>query len=130
MNETIKDLKIANVLISLLYRNVMDLQNNCMPIILWGGVEFSFYFLYWKTFFNYFWMTSSVRSFIRAVQWSARIINIMSVSSLLTALLMLASTATASHFYGGSMTFSSRKNSNGSYVVRPLFTTANRCFST
>ncbi|KAK7124081.1 hypothetical protein R3I93_022249 [Phoxinus phoxinus] len=41
----------------------------------------------------------------------------MSVSSLLSALLVLASTATASHFYGGSMTFSSRKGINGSYVV-------------
>ncbi|XP_051738338.1 deleted in malignant brain tumors 1 protein-like isoform X2 [Ctenopharyngodon idella] len=43
--------------------------------------------------------------------------SIMRASALLSALLLLASTATASHFYGGSMTFSSRKNPNGSYEV-------------
>ncbi|KAF4096105.1 hypothetical protein G5714_023708 [Onychostoma macrolepis] len=42
---------------------------------------------------------------------------IMSVSALLSALLLLASTASAAHFYGGSMTFDPRKNPDGSYRV-------------
>uniref|UniRef100_A0A8C1RB78 ZP domain-containing protein n=1 Tax=Cyprinus carpio TaxID=7962 RepID=A0A8C1RB78_CYPCA len=42
---------------------------------------------------------------------------IMSVSALLSALLLLASTASASHFYGGSMTFNPIKNPDGSYRV-------------
>ncbi|XP_050953719.1 uncharacterized protein LOC127155514 [Labeo rohita] len=41
----------------------------------------------------------------------------MSVSALLSALLLLASTASASHFYGGTMTFDPRKNPDGSYRV-------------
>ncbi|XP_059390483.1 CUB and zona pellucida-like domain-containing protein 1 [Carassius carassius] len=41
----------------------------------------------------------------------------MSVSALLSALLLLASTASASHFYGGSMNFNSRKNPDGTYRV-------------
>ncbi|KAK9953614.1 hypothetical protein ABG768_017596 [Culter alburnus] len=43
--------------------------------------------------------------------------SIMCASALLLSLLLLASTATASHFYGGSMSFSSRKNPDGSYKV-------------
>ncbi|KTG31295.1 hypothetical protein cypCar_00039247 [Cyprinus carpio] len=42
---------------------------------------------------------------------------IMSVSALLSALLLLASAASASHFYGGSMTFNPIKNPDGSYRV-------------
>ncbi|XP_050953720.1 CUB and zona pellucida-like domain-containing protein 1 [Labeo rohita] len=42
---------------------------------------------------------------------------IMSVSTLLSALLLLASTATASHYIGGLMTFTPRKNPDGTYLV-------------
>ncbi|XP_073686423.1 uncharacterized protein [Garra rufa] len=41
----------------------------------------------------------------------------MSVSALLSALLLLASTASASHYIGSVMTFNPRKNPDGSYMV-------------
>ncbi|KAK9953613.1 hypothetical protein ABG768_017595 [Culter alburnus] len=56
--------------------------------------------------------------------------SIMSASALLSSLLLLASTATASHFCGGSMTFSSRKNPDGSYEVDIRFKEAyHSCYS-
>ncbi|RXN11407.1 CUB and zona pellucida-like domain-containing 1 [Labeo rohita] len=53
----------------------------------------------------------------------------MSLTSLLLAGLLLVTTATASHFYGGSMTFNPRRNSDGSYKVELRFkTTYHYCY--
>ncbi|KAL1249044.1 hypothetical protein QQF64_022362 [Cirrhinus molitorella] len=62
-------------------------------------------------------MTSSISSLKekRRDQRSESII--MSVCNLLSALLLLASTASASHYIGGLMTFNSKKNPDGSYRV-------------
>uniref|UniRef100_A0A9J8DBA6 ZP domain-containing protein n=1 Tax=Cyprinus carpio carpio TaxID=630221 RepID=A0A9J8DBA6_CYPCA len=53
----------------------------------------------------------------------------MSLTSLLLAELLLVTTATASHFYGGSMTFNPRRNHDGSYKVELRFkTTYHSCY--
>ncbi|KAL1257147.1 hypothetical protein QQF64_012692 [Cirrhinus molitorella] len=63
------------------------------------------------------------------MQNTSLLIN-MSLTSLLLAELLLVTTVTASHFYGGSMTFNPRRNSDGSYKVELRFkTTYHSCYN-